>query len=94
MLNLYCRKASQELSAFDEIAFRAAYAVLGAQRNAKILGIFVRLNRRDGKPQYLAHMPRVARYFERDLLHPALDELRCWLDALVPASERLITPEA
>mgnify|MGYP002653321897 CR=1 FL=1 len=52
--------------------FDAAYAVLGAQRNAKIIGIFARLWKRDGKPRYAALCPRVWRYLEADLRHPAL----------------------
>lgn len=56
----------------DRAAFDAAYAVLGAQRNAKILGIFVRLAERDGKARYLDLIPRVKAHFERDLAHPAL----------------------
>src|SRR5918996_3055741 len=62
----------------DRQAFRAAYAVLGAQRNAKILGLFWRLARRDGKPAYLALLPRVAGHLRRDLEHPLLAPLRAW----------------
>ena len=51
----------------DPAAFRAAYALLGAQRNAKILGLFTRLARRDGKPHYLALLPRVRAHLGRDL---------------------------
>lgn len=87
MLDYYISSARQD-PAFDEKKFLAAYAVLGAQRNAKILGIFVRLWKRDAKPAYLAHIPRVADYFERDLAHPALVDLRLFLDALVSPSER------
>lgn len=61
---------------FDEAAFREAYAIMAAQRNSKILGIFVRLDRRDGKPQYLRHLPRIRDYLHRALSHPALAELR------------------
>lgn len=68
--------------------FDAAYAVLGAQRNAKIVGIFTRLWRRDGKARYLEYLPRVWRYLERDLEHPALGEVRAWFDANVPAEKR------
>jgi hypothetical protein len=64
----------------DPEAFRAAYAVLGAQRNAKILGLFSRLARRDGKPAYLALLPRVAGHLKRDLGHPLLSPLRAWCD--------------
>ena len=66
----------------------AAYALLGAQRNAKILGIFTRLWRRDGKPRYLALLPRVWAYLERDLAHPALAPVRGWFDAHVPGDRR------
>ncbi len=68
--------------------FDAAYAVLGAQRNAKILGIFTRLWKRDGKPRYLGFLPRVWRYLERDLDHPALAGVKAWFDANVPAEKR------
>ncbi|MDB5683396.1 MAG: aminoglycoside phosphotransferase [Sphingomonas bacterium] len=67
---------------------RAAYALLGAQRNAKILGIFTRLWKRDGKPRYLAYQPRVWHYLERDLAHPALAPVAAWFDANVPAEAR------
>ncbi len=59
---------------FDEAAYRRDYAILGAQRNAKILGIFARLIRRDGKPRYADFFPRVEGHFTRDLQHPELAE--------------------
>jgi aminoglycoside/choline kinase family phosphotransferase len=74
---------------FDRASFERAYRALGAQRNTKILGIFARLAKRDGKPRYLAHIPRIWRYLERDLAHPALAELRAWYDQHVPADLRL-----
>ena len=61
--------------------FRAAYEVLGAQRNAKILGIFSRLASRDGKRHYLAMQPRVAAHLRRNLGHPALAPVRAWFAA-------------
>lgn len=64
--------------AFDPEAFRTFYAIMAAQRAAKILGIFVRLDRRDGKPAYLAHLPRIEAYMARSLAHPALAPLRSW----------------
>jgi aminoglycoside/choline kinase family phosphotransferase len=68
----------------DDADFRRAYAILGAQRNTRILGIFTRLWKRDGKPQYQAFMPRMWGLVERDLQHPALAGLRAWFDATVP----------
>ncbi len=69
-------------------AFDAAYHVLGAQRNAKIIGIFTRLWQRDGKPRYPTLCPRVWRYLEQDLAHPALAPVAAWFDAQVPPSHR------
>jgi aminoglycoside/choline kinase family phosphotransferase len=68
--------------------FLADYARLGAQRNAKIVGIFVRLWRRDGKPRYLDLIPRVWALLERDLFHPALEPVARWFDANIPAELR------
>jgi N-acetylmuramate 1-kinase len=68
--------------------FLADYARLGAQRNAKIVGIFVRLWKRDGKPRYLELIPRVWALLERDLAHPALAPVARWFDANVPAALR------
>jgi aminoglycoside/choline kinase family phosphotransferase len=66
--------------------FLEAYAVLGAQRNSKIVGIFVRLGARDGKHHYLHYLPRVWRHLENDLNHPSLAELRAWMNAhIAPA---------
>ena len=72
----------------DPERFRAHYEILGAQRNTKILGIFTRLWKRDGKPHYLSLQPRVWGYLERNLAHPALAPVRAWFDANVPAEKR------
>lgn len=72
----------------EESAFRSAYAILGAQRNIKIIGIFSRLAARDGKPRYLEFLPRVWRYLEHDLAHPALAAVKDWLDEHVPSARR------
>ena len=68
--------------------FRTHYALLGAQRNAKIIGIFTRLWRRDGKGRYLAFLPRMWKLLERDLAHPALEPMRQWFDDNVPQDRR------
>lgn len=73
--------------------FGAAYAVLGAQRNTKIIGIFTRLWQRDGKPRYLSFLPRMWGLLERDLAHPALAPVADWFDRFVPASARHLTLE-
>ena len=72
----------------DAAIFRADYALLGAQRNAKIVGIFVRLWQRDGKARYLDLIPRVWAQMERDLAHPALAPVARWFDANVPNATR------
>jgi aminoglycoside/choline kinase family phosphotransferase len=87
------RRAMTEryLAAFpapDRSEFLRSAAILAAQRNCKILGIFTRLWQRDGKPQYLAHIPRVWRLLEEDLRHPALARIGCWLDRHLPPDIR------
>ena len=72
----------------DRLTFLADYAVLGAQRNAKIVGIFVRLCKRDGKPRYLDMIPRVWALLERDLAHPALAPVARWFAANIPVDIR------
>jgi tRNA threonylcarbamoyl adenosine modification protein YjeE len=69
---------------FDMTSFAAAYATLGAQRATKILGIFARLDKRDGKPQYLAHLPRLRKYLTRNLAHPVLRDLKLWYESNLP----------
>jgi N-acetylmuramate 1-kinase len=64
--------------AFDQPAFERDYAVLAAHRATKILGIFVRLDERDGKPSYLKHLPRMQAYLMRSLSHPVLGRYREW----------------
>ena len=72
----------------DKRAFRAEYEVLGAQRNVKILGIFTRLWKRDGKRAYPAMHPRIWAYLERNLAHPALAPVRTWFEGNIPPDAR------
>jgi len=74
----------------DRAIFDRSAAILAAQRNCKILGIFTRLWRRDGKPGYLRHIPRVWRLIEEDLRAPALAPIAAWLDRYLPRSIRRI----
>ncbi|TGQ74207.1 tRNA (adenosine(37)-N6)-threonylcarbamoyltransferase complex ATPase subunit type 1 TsaE [Mesorhizobium sp. M00.F.Ca.ET.186.01.1.1] len=68
--------ARRAAGVFDEAGFLEAYAIMAAQRNSKILGIFVRLEKRDGKPYYLKHLPRIRDYLRRALVHPAMSGLK------------------
>ncbi len=80
------------LAAFPELdrrAFLDSYAILGAQRAAKIIGIFTRLSRRDGKDQYLQHIPRVWRILEADLERSALGPVKAWFEREIPVAERV-----
>lgn len=72
----------------DRATFLADYHLLGAQRNAKILGIFTRLWKRDGKPHYLSLQPRVWAHLEDHLRHPVLAPVSAWFDANLPAEAR------
>jgi N-acetylmuramate 1-kinase len=80
------RKAADP--AFDAQSFTRDYAVMGAQRLTKILGIFARLDRRDGKPGYLLHIPRIRAYLDRALAHPSLSEVKLWYETFVFPHER------
>jgi tRNA threonylcarbamoyl adenosine modification protein YjeE len=81
---LYMRRRAAADSAFDAEGFAAAYAAIGAQRATKILGLFARLEKRDGKPDYLRHLPRIERYLARNLAHPLLQPLALWYQNHLP----------
>ena len=78
----------QASDGLDPQAFRAAYEVLGAQRNVKILGVFVRLRDRDGRKGYVERLPRVWGYLNRNFAHPALAPVKAWFDANIPEELR------
>ncbi|MEP2437386.1 MAG: tRNA (adenosine(37)-N6)-threonylcarbamoyltransferase complex ATPase subunit type 1 TsaE [Roseibium sp.] len=80
LFETYVETRKKQNLTFDGVAFKAAYAVMAAQRVTKILGIFVRLARRDHKPVYLAHLPRMNAYLDRALDHPVLSDLKLWYD--------------
>jgi aminoglycoside/choline kinase family phosphotransferase len=84
MLTRYIKARLASDDAFDPAAFAELYAIMSAQRNTRLLGTFARLNRRDGKPQYLKHQPRIWTYLNRSLDHPALSGIRAWYAAHVP----------
>jgi hypothetical protein len=90
----YVAAIRQHDAGFDETGFEIAYAVFGAQRATRLIGLFVRLARRDGKRGYLAHLPRAWRHLERNLRHPALAGLESWMAANFPQEIRGIPPDA
>jgi N-acetylmuramate 1-kinase len=77
-------------SGADRAGFLRAVHALGAQRNFKILGLFLRLARRDGKPGYLRHLPRVHAHLLRDLAHPDLAPLASWAAQRIPAPDAIL----
>ncbi len=89
LLGRYVRSRLGDDREFDTAGFTRVYATLAAQRATKILGIFARLHRRDGKPQYLHHMPRLWGYLQRSLAHPALTALKTWYATNVPIPDGL-----
>jgi hypothetical protein len=87
MASAYAHFLSHQRGEHEE-NFARRYAVLGAQRNAKIIGIFTRLAVRDGKPHYLDYLPRVWAHFMQDLTHPALATIRALVEREVPIEWR------
>ena len=79
---------AMNMTTLEQHAFDTAYAILGAQRHTRVIGIFTRLCIRDAKPGYLVHIPRVWRLLERSLCHPALAELKTWFDIHIPEENR------
>jgi tRNA threonylcarbamoyl adenosine modification protein YjeE len=84
LLTRYIKARRTTEDSFDPADFAELYAIMSAQRNTRLLGTFARLNRRDGKPQYLKHQPRIWTYLNRSLAHPALAMLREWYAANIP----------
>ncbi len=85
-----CLARYVDVTGLDAKDFHTGFALMAAQRHARVIGLFVRLWRRDGKPFYLPHLPRVWRLFERALKHDALTPLRKWVDRLLPPPLRRI----
>lgn len=82
MLARYCNLTAQGPE------FETAYWALAAQRNTRILGVFTRLWKRDGKDHYTSFQPRMWGLLERNLACPALAPVRAWFDLYVPAEKR------
>ncbi|MGE3246815.1 MAG: tRNA (adenosine(37)-N6)-threonylcarbamoyltransferase complex ATPase subunit type 1 TsaE [Beijerinckiaceae bacterium] len=84
LLSHYARKRREADPGFDVAGFARHYAAMCAQRGTKILGIFARLSRRDGKHQYLDHIPRIERYVAKALAHPQLADIKAWYAQHMP----------
>ena len=84
MTDLYVHMRTSKKSDFDGLRFSSALALFSAQRLTKILGIFVRLDQRDGKPQYLKHIPMLEGYLRRNLSHHTLGPLKAWYGEHMP----------
>ncbi len=85
MINHYLVNFGQS---FNRDEFLKVYEILGAQRNMKIIGIFTRLWKRDGKGEYPEMIPHVWTLLEKNLTHPALAEAKTWIDKIVPGKMR------
>ncbi|MCR8549594.1 phosphotransferase [Salipiger sp. P9] len=86
-----------DATGLPDAPFRSALAVLGAQRNLRILGVFARLAASRGKPHYIDLIPRVWGHLQSDLSHPALAGIATLLQETLPAPtperlQRLKTP--
>jgi aminoglycoside/choline kinase family phosphotransferase len=88
LLDYYCAYRAAAEPDFDEQALRRAFLILSTQRITKILGIFARLHKRDGKQHYLRHVGKLNRYLETNLRQPVLSELGRWYEAHLPLSLR------
>jgi len=72
----------------DAESFATAYTLMGAQRHTKIIGVFTRLWQRDGKPGYLRMIPYLWDLLENTLSHPALADMKRWMDTNIPPDTR------
>ncbi|MGE3474347.1 MAG: aminoglycoside phosphotransferase family protein [Rhodospirillaceae bacterium] len=92
--NLVADMKARYLEAFPHIRredFDLSWAVMAAQRHTRVIGTFARLKLRDNKPHYLVHMPRLWRYMDVCLAHPALADLKAWFDTHYPPALRAVS---
>ena len=83
LLDHYLLLRNENTNGFDRKGFKEAYAIMAAQRATKILGIFVRLKKRDNKPEYMMHLPRIQEYLRRSLRHETLADYKHWLTTVI-----------
>jgi hypothetical protein len=88
LLAYYCAEVTAHEPSFDAAALKAAYAAFGAQRSTRLLGLWTRLLKRDGKGWYLQNIPRTWGYLMRNLRAPGLEGLAAWYDRHFPPELR------
>jgi N-acetylmuramate 1-kinase len=88
MIELMKGRWLKRFPGLDRAVFEASWAVMAAGRHAKVIGIFTRLCKRDGKPGYLVHIPRLWRLLDAACRHPVMAELGRWLDRHIPGENR------
>ncbi len=84
MVDAYCSRRREVAGPFDEAEFRDRVVVIGAQRNAKILGRFVRYAKLTGRTHHLRFVPRVRHNFEKALSDKVLAGVKLWYERLAP----------
>lgn len=89
LLQRYIQKRKSLGEDFDADSLLPYYAICGAQRATRILGVFARLAYQDAKPHYLKHIPRVSDYLDRCLKHPVTLPLKNWFDRHAPSHLRV-----
>jgi hypothetical protein len=92
ILDAYIAKRLDQDAGFDVAGFRRAYAIIVAQHVTRLLGQFVRLKVRDGKPVYMQHVPRLWAYLRQVLEDPVTRPLKVWYDAVIPENRRRAAP--
>ena len=81
LLNFYYNKSKFKKEKYKNL--KNDFEILSVQRNLKILGIFVRLFKRDGKPNYLKYLPYTWSLIERRLKNPVLKDLNLLLPLML-----------
>lgn len=76
IIRAYKTMRQKHKTPFDAQIFDTHYAILGAQRACKILGVFIRLNHQDAKAHYMRHLPRIENYLRHNLNAAVLQPLR------------------
>ena len=88
LFNYYLSKTNKIKKKKEKLIAKNDFDILSVQRNLKILGVFVRLCKRDHKPIYLKYLPHIWRLLASRLSNPIFINLRRLLDKIVPKQNR------